>query len=354
MKKYIAIFLLFFSGQISAQTQADSLLHFITQHKTNAALYLVKNDTVQGRLNEDKLMPLASTMKILVALEFAKQASQAILDPAQNVALSELDKYYLPGTDGGAHAAWLSYCNSNKLAMQDSISLLNVARGMMMFSSNANTEFLMDLLGLDNVKNNLQLLGIKNHTTIFPIVASLFMYQNPKHKSEESILKGIRNLSEEQYCRYIYDMHRALKFDTLLKAKFRPQDLSLKMQKLWSDRLPASTVKAYAQICHVINNRKFFDHKTYEILSKVLETIMENPANKSWLSHAGMKGGSTAWVLTKAMYATTTAGDRFELAYFFNDLTPAEQIKIQGWMNSFELTVLTEPAFVQKLRLQLH
>ena len=37
--------------------------------------------------------------------------------------------------------------------MQDSISLLNVARGMMMFSSNANTEFLMDLLGLDNVKN---------------------------------------------------------------------------------------------------------------------------------------------------------------------------------------------------------
>ena len=162
------------------------------------------------------------------------------------------------------------------------------------------------------------------------------MYQNPKHKSEESILKGIRNLSEEQYCRYIYDMHRALKFDTLLKAKFRPQDLSLKMQKLWSDRLPASTVKAYAQICHVINNRKFFDHKTYEILSKVLETIMENPANKYWLSHAGMKGGSTAWVLTKAMYATTTAGDRFELAYFFNDLTPAEQIKIQGWMNSFE------------------
>ncbi len=50
---------------------------------------------------------------------------------------------------------------------------------MTLFSSNTNTEFLMDLLGLDNITNNNELLGIKNHTRVYPIVASLFMYQNP-------------------------------------------------------------------------------------------------------------------------------------------------------------------------------
>lgn len=353
MKNICLLSLLFVTLQSKAQPAADSLLNFILQHKDKSALYLVKNDTVQARWNENKMMPLASTMKVLVALEFAKQAAQNVFDPQQKVALAELKKYYLPNTDADAHPAWLKYEQSMKHITNDSISLMNVARGMTIFSSNANTEFLMDLLGLDNVKNNMQLFGIKDHSTIFPVVASLFMFQNPKRKSEESILKGIRNLSEEQYCRYIYDMHKALKFDTVLKSKFRPQDLSPKMQKLWSDRLPASTVKAYAQICHVINNRKYFDEKTYEILSNILEYIMENPENKTWLKHAGMKGGSTPWVFTKATYATTKGDERYEFAYFFNDITPAENEQVQRWANSFERAILANAGFVAKLKTAL-
>ena len=220
---------------------------------------------------------------------------------------------------------------------------------MIMFSSNANTEYLIGLLGMDNVKNNIQLLGIRQHTAIYPMVSSLFLYQNPRKKTEESILKSIGKLSDEQYSRYTYDIHKALKYDTVLKSKFRPQDLSLKMQKLWSDRLPASTVKEYAHICNVINNRRYFDENTYNILSVILESVMENPANKQWLQHAGMKGGSTMWVLTKAMYATTKKGERIELAYFFNDLSNAENTKLQQWMNKFELNILQDASFRKKV-----
>ncbi|MEO5942263.1 MAG: serine hydrolase [Ferruginibacter sp.] len=350
MKKLLVFIAVgFFCLQTQAQSNADSLLNFIAKNKDRSSIYLVQNDTVLAHLNENVLMPLASTVKIMVAIEFAKQAAAGVISENKNVALSELNKYYLPNTDGGAHPNWIAYEKSLGHIQNDSIKLINVARGMIMFSSNANTEYLMDLLGLDNVKNNIQLFGLKQHTTIYPLVASLFMYQNPKHKSEESILKGISRLSSEQYCRFIYDMHNALKYDTVLKASFRPQDLTLKMQKAWSDRLPAGTTKEYVRICEILNERKYFDANTYRILSEALESIMENPANRQWLKHAGMKGGSTNWILTKALYATTNDDTKIEMAYFFNNLSPAENTRLQRWMNDFELELLRNYSFRQKV-----
>ena len=345
---YLTIILFVFSAA-NAQSTADSLLNFIKQNKARASVYLTQNDSVMAHLNENKMMPLASTVKIMVAIEFAKQAAQKVFDENMPVGLSELDRYYLPNTDGNAHPDWLAYEKKMGHIKNDSIPVLDVARGMIMFSSNANTEYLMDLLGPDNVKNNIELLGIKQHSAIYPLVASLFMYQNPLKKKEENILKGIKSLNEEQYCRYIYDMHKALAYDTVLKSKFRPQDLTPKMQKMWSDRLPASTTKEYVRICKVLNNRKFFDENTYGLIAEVLETIMENPANQAWLTHAGMKGGSTAWVLTKALYATTKKGERIEMAYFFNDLTEKENTRLQGWMNDFELAALKDEDFRKKI-----
>ncbi len=334
---------------VQAQTTADSLANFIAANKNRASIYLIQNDTILAKLNEQVMMPLASTVKILVAIEFAKQAANNVVRENDMVALSELNRYYLQNTDGGAHPNWIAYEKSKNHIVRDSIALIHVARGMILFSSNANTEFLMEILGLDNVKNNIQLMRLKNHSPIYPLVSSLFMYQNPKNKGEHTILNGIKKLTAEEYCRYIYDMHKALTYDTVLKSKFRPQDLTMKMQRAWSDRLPASTTKDYVHICKILNNRLFFDSGTYLILSKVLETLMENPANKQWLKHAGTKGGSTAWVLTKAIYATTKKGDKIEMAYFFNDLTQVENTMLQGWMNNFELAILSNPNFRKKM-----
>jgi D-alanyl-D-alanine carboxypeptidase len=337
-----------------AQNNADSLLNFIAANKSRSSLYLVENDSVTASLNENKGMPLASTVKIMVAIEFAKQAGAKVINEESLVPLKELEKYYIPNTDGGAHPAWIAYEKAKQHVNNEAIKLIDVARGMIMFSSNANTEYLMDLLGINNVKNNIQLLRLKQHTAIYPIVASIFLYQNPRNKKEENILKEINKLTDEQYSRYAYELHNALKYDTLLKSRFRPQDLTLNMQKVWSNRLPSSTTKEYAQIANVLNNRRYFDKAAYRILADVLETVMENPANQQWLKHAGMKGGSTAWVLTKTLYATTTDGKRIELAYFFNDLYPEENKKLQGWMNDFELKILRDKPFRSKTGDLLH
>ncbi|MEO8855035.1 MAG: serine hydrolase [Ginsengibacter sp.] len=346
---YIAMALITINARSFAQSGADSLLNFIQQNKTRSSICLIRNDSVIAHLNENKMMPLASTAKILIAIEFAKQASHNLVDPGKQVALTDLAKYYIPNTDGNAHPNWINYEKQKGNIVNDSVPLIEVAKGMIMFSSNANAEYLMDLLGINNINSNIHLLGIKNHTPLYPWVSALFLYANPKHIKEEKIISQVGKLSNAEYAQQAMSIHNQLKTDSNFKQKLNPADLTIPIQKEWSDRLPASTTKEYARLCNILNNRQIFDKKTYDILSQILETIMQNPQNQTWLSHAGMKGGSTMFVLTKALYATLKSGTRIELAYFFNDLSPEENGHLQGWMNDFELQILRDEDFRKKV-----
>ncbi|MBA2249725.1 MAG: serine hydrolase [Chitinophagaceae bacterium] len=349
IKKLLLFFFLLASTNLFAQSAADSMLNFIRQNKTRTSLYLQKNGNAIAALNENTLMPLASTVKILVAVEFAKQAAFKVFDENKYVSLKELDKYYLANTDGGAHPNWIKYETNLGNIKNDSARLIDIAKGMIIFSSNANTEFLMDLLGVDNVNGDIRMFGIKKHTPVYPLVSSLFLYQDPKNIKEDKIIEEIKYLNNVQYSKAISVIHNELKFNAGYKQKFRLQDLTVKMQKVWSDRLPASTTKDYVHMISILNNRTILDEKTYNVLSEVLETVMENPANKSWLDHAGMKGGSTMFVLTKAVYATLKDGTKIELAYFFNNLSNPENSMLQQWMNAFEIKVLNDESFRKKI-----
>lgn len=343
----IASFLFLFRNS-QAQSE-DPILNFISTHKDHSSLFLKRNDTVIASLNADKMMPLASTMKIMVAIEFSKQAAFKVFDPDAMVALPDLEKYYIPGTDGGAHLNWINAMKQENKIDHDSVSLLDVATGMIVFSSNANTEYLMDKLGLDNINNNYRLMGIKDYTPLYYFVSALMLYQNPKGLKEAKVLKQIRDLSQEVYFKATSMIHEQLKYNPAYKKLFRPLDLTIPMQKEWSNRLPQSTTKAYNHIAEIINKRKIYSTETYAILSQILETIMRNPANQQWLDHSGMKGGSTMFILTKTLYATLKSGVQIELSYFFNDLENNEVQELAKQMNNFELKVLTDEDFSRKI-----
>jgi len=359
MQRYklrLAIVLLaFFISSIAvAQLQpdkADSLLNFINANKNRASVYITRNDTVISRLNENKLMPLASTVKIMVAIEFAQQSTHEMINENSYVRLGELEKYYIPDTDGGAHPAWLKYAEANNLLKGDSVRLVDVARGMIMFSSNANTEYLMDLLGFDNVKDNISLFKLKQHTAIYPLVGSLFLYQVPRKSNEKKLFKSLKDMSDKKYSMAAYDKHIELKEDSSFKETFRPGDFSLTLQKLWSDRLPSSTTKEYVQIVKALNKREILDEDAFFPIAEVMEFPMESKSFQSVFKHYGAKGGSTSFVLTHVIYLTMKEDStRMEMAVFFNDLTPQEEQKLEGWLNFFEAQIIFDDRFRNKVK----
>lgn len=327
----IACAITFNTSHLFAQGN-NVIADFINQNTDKSAIYLVQNGNVIASTNADRKMPLASTVKIIIAIEYAYQAAAGKIDPMQWIDSTELDKYYIPNTDGNAHPQWLAYLKAMTRLQNGRVQLQEVAKGMIDFSSNANTEYLLDLLEVDNVNKRVTALGLTDHDSLYYFVSSLGVLNGKTVPELEKLsMAEYRSLSAEQ--------HNKMKADPTYKNGI--VFLPLNVQRVWSDRLPASTVKEYASIMQKINSRTYFDSSTQKHLSIVMERLMDNPANQQWLKHAGMKGGSSSWVLTKALYATTTTGESTELAYFFNDLTEEEFEKLAMNMNSFELAILT-------------
>ena len=187
-----------------------------------------------------ELSPLASTVKIIIAIEYAEQVTSGKLSAIQMVKIEELEKYYAPNTDGGAHPAWLNYTKEN--IVDNSIALKEIAMGMIVFSSNANTEYLIDLLGLENINKRVEKLGMNKHDKMFYLVSSLFI--GKEYFSEldtEELVEKLESLSDEEYIEYSNEIHNKLKNDKSGKYRTEYGNLGMEVQQVWSDRLPSST-----------------------------------------------------------------------------------------------------------------
>jgi len=327
------------------------IAEFIEKNPEKCAILVLRNGEVVASQNTGRVMPLASTVKIIVAIEYAEQAASGKINAEEPVSLDELEKFHIPNTDGGAHTAWLAFV-AEKIE-NGKIPLREVAKGMNRFSSNANTEFLMAHLDLENINAQFDQLEIKQHTPIYYFVSSLFVSKHafPGLSGNELEL-AMKSLSTDDYIDHTMHIHNKLQSD----SAFRNQslDLNMALQRIWSDNLPASTVEDYVGVMKKINSKKHFSAEVHDYLDEVLEYIMEQPANRQWLKHSGMKGGTTAFVLTKALYATDVDGNTTEMAYFFNDLNLFEIMRLQLSLNDFELNVLNNSEFRNELHLSLN
>ncbi len=327
-----------------------TVLNFIKENPEKTSIKLIRNDSIIIEKNPNKMMPLASAVKIIIAIEYAEQAAKGLINPNEAIPLSELNHYYVPNTDGGAQKNWLQKIKDK--IKDEKIAIKEVVKGMIAFSSNANTEWLCKKLGLQNINNRLGSLGIKNHSEIYYIVSALFIGKEvfPNLKDEE-LEMALKNLTIEEYRKATFGIHNKLEQDTTYKNDIGERNLNL--EKIWSDNLPNSTVKEYAEIMHKINSRTYFSKETHAYLDEIMEFPLDDPTNGQWFNHLGMKGGSTAFVLTKALYATDKENNTTELSYFINDLNFIESKRLQMSMNEFESGILTNEEFREQLKNEL-
>ncbi len=345
LKKIIFGILLLFSLMLllgfvlgkTAHPPETDIVKFIENNPDRSAIKWMRNDSVVVDNNSDKMMCLASTVKIILAIEYAEQAASKKIDPDQMIPIRELDKFYIPNTDGGAYPRWLKSFNDK---IEDRhISIRNIVKGMIWYSSNANTEWLCKKLGLENINTRLEKMEVKNHDKIFYPVSALFVGKEkfPDLKNDK-LTQELRAMTMEEYHRVTYIIQEKLLKDPDYKSDLG--SFGFDVQRVWSDNLPSSTTAEYVDIMRKINSRSYFIKETQQYLDDIMERLLLNPKNRSWLNHAGMKGGSTSSVLTKALYTTDTKGNTTEMAYFFNDLERDEVKALSGSMNSFELDVI--------------
>ncbi|MEK5433608.1 serine hydrolase [Lysinibacillus sp. FSL R7-0073] len=300
-------------------------------------------------------LPLASTVKIIVAIAYAQQAADGHINPQQQVRLRELETFYIPKTDGGAHEAWLAQLNLNG---KGSVPLSEVAKGMITYSSNANTDYLMHVLGLQNINEVLTQLDVKGHELLYPIASALYIpiqLRDEKSLTKKETLAALKDMGMAEYRERALAIHENWLEKPLTKEEKAQaiKILNLDVQRVWSDRLIRASTSDYISILEKLNSKNYFTEDVHKYLDPVMEQLMQNPRNQGWLTHAGQKGGSTAFVLTLAAYAEDKEGNQTEIAFFANDLKTMEQIKLSTSMNSFQLKFLTDEKFRVRLQREL-
>jgi D-alanyl-D-alanine carboxypeptidase len=324
------------------------------QMEGEAALAIRYNNKEWVNINAKQILPLASTVKIILAIEYAQQAAKGKIDPEQPVSLKTLNDFYIPHTDGGAHEAWLS-----QLEEEDGkVPLSEVAKGMVAFSSNANTHYLMNLLGESNINQVLAALNLKNHDPIYPITSAMAipLYLKEKHSfSKDELLEALKEMEMREYRRLATDIGESWLTHPMSgqEKKDLLKLMDMDVQRIWSDRLPGASAEDYLSIMEKLNSKTYFSASVHQFLDPVMEGLMENPQNQEWLEHAGQKGGSTAFVLTNAMYAKDKKGGQTEFVLLADNLSLMEQRKLSRNLNGFQLKFLRDEEFRLKVKTEL-
>lgn len=330
--------------------EADSFYNFINANRVRASVYITRNDSVIARLNENVLMPLAGGSKLLAAVEFAQQSAHSLINENGYVHMADIEKFYLAYIDSINHVAWLEHARAKNEIKDSVIKLVDVVRGMMMYNSHAAADFVTDLLGFDNVKDNISLFKLKQHTAIFPYAGSLFSYQIPRKSSEAKLIKSLSKYSDKKYSMEAYYNHLDLKEDSTLKESFRAEQFTPTLQKMWNDNLPSSTTKEYIEIAQTLNNRQVLEEDAFFTIGEVVEYPMENSAYQKRYKHYGEKVSSSPFALTHVFYCTLKDDSRLESAIFFKDLSPADVKKLEKWQLSFNELMVWDPVFRAKVR----
>ncbi|WP_162098287.1 serine hydrolase [Fictibacillus macauensis] len=337
------------SSALSQKEEPSYVTHYAQNH-TETSVVVTRNGKTLVSYQAHKPRVLASTMKVLVALEYARQAAKGKLQPTERIPLADLARYYVKGTDGGAHENWLHVMKERKEIVNETVALESVAKGMIQFSSNANTEYMMHRLGMQAVNNVRKWMNMPHQEPLYPFSSAVLIptYYKEKHPklSERALYEHVKRLPPRQY--------RSLSeklFKQIGKGKtFTHHVWNKQFDALWGDRLPKGTAAEYAALMRRLNAKKEFSKAMQTRLDAVMEGVMDHPRNQKWLRYAGQKGGSTTTVATNVVYATDKHGNHTEIVYFAEHVPERSYEKLTRNMNPWVVAILRDEAFRKKVQ----
>ncbi|MEK4385647.1 serine hydrolase [Solibacillus sp. FSL W7-1464] len=327
------------------------VIQHLKENPESSSLYVAENGEPVITYQSTVIRPLASTVKILIAVEYAMQVEENKIQKDQTIPLADLNRYYLKNTDGGGHEAWLEAVKQNGGIQNNAVTLHDVAKGMVTYSSNANTDYLINLLGVDAINQRKTVLGLTQHEDVYPIVSALLIPDSMQKDglSEKELIDALEKLSMEDYRNLAQSISLQMKTGEInaSEAKF---DSSPAVQRVWSDRLIGASANEYGKLLSLISNDEL-PANAAETIRDLMEWPMQlNEENHKKYTHIGSKGGSTLFILNNAMYVENLKGDQFEIVILLNDLKFHEHFLLRNNRNSFERKLLNDADFRNEVR----
>lgn len=308
--------------------EARPAVEQIMAHPQSAGLaaFEVGKESEGVYLNASTPLPLASVVKVVHLVAYAQAVQEGTLDPATVVPLSDLDAFYLPNSDLGAHPRAVATLREEDRLLEEppAVLLEDVPRMMIEFSSNAATDYLHMLLGQERIEQTVIDLGLSQHTAPCPFLGQFLLMGNGG-----DVRSTVGSLLEDPqtYSRQVLRLTQAFSSDVTFREdtggwfgrRRRPQ---LETQQDFSEYFNAhGTAGEYATLMAQIATNRLGPWEQNVRIRRYLEWPTAFPANQEKLAWLGYKGGSLPAVLTVVYYAQpwhTT--EPVAVALFFHDL----------------------------------
>jgi D-alanyl-D-alanine carboxypeptidase len=275
---------------------------------------------------------------VINLIAYAEAANAGLLDPAEWRPLSDLERYYLPGSDLRSHSQAVTDLEEAGLIAYDPLAtpLEEIPGLMIRRSSNAASDYLHLLLGQETIERTILNLGLSRHTAPCPWVGQFLAMGNRTRTSSDS--QAIQAFIDDpaSYGREVMRLTELFAGDEAFRAYEstpRWQHPNIQTQALFSEHLNAQgTAGDYARLMARIAQNELGAPYVNILVRRYLEWPMVFPANQELFFNVGYKNGTLPGVLTTVYYAQRLEdGAQVVVALFYRQL-PVSQY--QEWRRS--------------------
>ena len=272
-------------------------------------------------LNANLPMPLASVAKLITLVAYAEALATGELNPQEQVTLAELDRYYLPNFDLGAHRRAINELRqNNRLISSDdnpAVLLQDVAWMMIRHSSNAAADYLHLRLGQERMEETAISLGLNDapasHSAPCTFLGQFLMMANHSRPEPSDRLALAAFADGGPDAAQAYGAGVAQLAATYIgDAAFRAAEQAwradtrrpnMDAQRYYAGRLaPQGTAGAYAALMSRLAQNGLSDANSSYQARLILEWPNQFDANQELFSNVGYKNGALAGVLNSAYY----------------------------------------------------
>lgn len=273
-------------------------------------------------LNASVSMPLASVAKLIVLVAYTEAVATGELDSLEQIPLAELDRFYLPNFDLGAHRRAVAELRElDRVHSPDdnpTVSLDDVAWMMIRHSSNAASDYLHLRLGQRRIEETAVSLGLNDsphsHSAPCTFLGQFLMMGNHTRdgNNDQAFLSGFAN--GDQLAAEAYGREVALLADVYVNQEaFREAELdwrsttrrpTIGTQRYFAGMMASQgTAGAYAALMLRLAHNGLSNADSSYQARRILEWTNLFAANQEIFSNVGYKNGSLPGVLTTAYYA---------------------------------------------------
>ncbi len=279
--------------------------------------------------NADAPMPLASVNKIIHLVAWAKAVEEGEFDPNTIVSREELNRWYLPGSDLGAHLDALEEFEGRELTQDD------VAWMMIRHSSNAAADYFHDLLGQERVEQVTTELGFSNHTapcTWMGKFLTVSTLGNPELQQLGDNPAAYGAMISDRQDRFMQDpVFRQIGENSWRRGAQPSFSKEADFTEVFDTK---GSALDYSRLMAQLIQDEIGTPATSRLIRSHLEwPIVEFPSNQTRYNTVGYKNGTLPGVLTTLYYAEPYWSDRpIVVALFYRNLP---QNTYRRWRREF-------------------